>query len=226
MAARGSRPPPPLRGERKETDAPVRVEEFHGFLSEEECAHFIKLGQNAGMKPALLVGKDTGVDISNEDRTNTSAWLKHDVTEVTEAVTKRIADLVGLPLVNAEQIQLIYYKPNEYYRAHWDGWKMPANPDERNQEERIIKARYMDNQGGQRLVTCLVYLNQVEKGGGTQFVNLDRVVEPVPGKLLVFWNVYQGTNVLHPDSLHAGLPVKEGEKWAFNLWFREADARR
>ena len=204
----------------------VRVEEYQEFLSEEECAHFISLGQSTGMKRALLVGKDTGEDISNEDRTNTSAWLKHDTTDITTAVTSRIADLIGLPLENAEQIQLIYYKPNQYYRAHWDGWKIPVDPEDRNEEERIIKEKYMDNQGGQRLVTCLVYLNKVEKGGGTQFVNLKRIVEPLPGKLLVFWNVYKGTNVLHPDSLHAGLPVEAGEKWAFNLWFRERDARR
>ena len=51
----------------------------------------------------------------------------------------------------------------EFYKPHYDGWKMPENPEERSEEERIIKARYMDGQGGQRLVTCLVYLNRSEK---------------------------------------------------------------
>jgi len=30
-----------------------------------------------------------------------------------------------------------------------------------------------------------------------------------------------GTTKVHPDSLHAGRPVTKGEKFAFNLWFRE-----
>ena len=41
------------------------------------------------------------------------------------------------------------------------------------------------------------------------------------GKLLFFSNVEQNTHVLHQDSLHGGAPVIKGEKWAFNLWFRE-----
>ena len=38
----------------------------------------------------------------------------------------------------------------------------------------------------------------------------------------IFSNVYKDTNKLHPKSEHAGLPVIKGEKYAFNLWFREA----
>jgi tetratricopeptide (TPR) repeat protein len=36
---------------------------------------------------------------------------------------------------------------------------------------------------------------------------------------------YPGTNTRHPDTLHAGLPVLEGSKWAFNLWFHERPFR-
>ena len=43
------------------------------------------------------------------------------------------------------------------------------------------------------------------------------------GKLLVFSNVYENTNKRHENSEHAGMPVIEGEKWAFNLWLRERE---
>lgn len=229
MAEGKPKPPPPAprsTTRMSQEDEPVRVREYPNFLTQSEIEHFVEQGMAAGMKPALLVGKMNGVDIQDEARTNSSAWLSHSHTDVTESVVKRIANVVKLPLINAEQIQMIYYKPNEQYRAHFDGWKMPDDPNERSEEDRIIKERYMNGQGGQRLCTCLVYLNSVDKGGGTQFVNLDRVIQPEAGKLLCFWNVYEGTNKLHPDSLHAGLPVEAGEKWAFNLWFREKDARR
>ena len=38
---------------------------------------------------------------------------------------------------------------------------------------------------------------------------------------MVFDNCEAGTTGVHPQSLHAGMPVDEGEKWAANLWFRE-----
>ncbi len=65
----------------------------------------------------------------------------------------------------------------------------------------------------------------MKKGGHTEFPKLNISVPPEKGKLLVFHNCNAGTDVRHQLSLHAGRPVEEGEKWAFNLWFR-AEKRR
>ena len=71
----GKPKPPPPRSQKLQNE-PVRVIEYPNFLTQEECHHFIELGKETGMKPALLVGKTNGVDIQDEARTNTSAWLK------------------------------------------------------------------------------------------------------------------------------------------------------
>jgi prolyl 4-hydroxylase len=76
--------------------------------------------------------------------------------------------------------------------------------------------------GGQRLVTCLMYLNDVAVGGGTTFPKLNLEVSARKGSMLVFYNCYRDSTLRHPDSLHGGLPVQRDEKWACNLWFREA----
>ena len=55
----------------------------------------------------------------------------------------------------------------------------------------------------------------------TEFKDLNISVKPKKGSLLVWKNILPGTTKLHPDSLHAGRPVTKGEKYAFNLWFRE-----
>jgi hypothetical protein len=68
---------------------------------------------------------------------------------------------------------------------------------------------------------ALGYLNDVEEGGATEFRDLNISVKPKKGSLLVWKNVLPGTTKVHPDSLHAGRPVTKGEKFAFNLWFRE-----
>lgn len=204
-----------------------------GFLTPTECDHFKSLGMQHGMKPALLVGKTHGVDIKTNERTNVSCWLPHDTSAITLAVVTRIAALVGIPLEYAEQIQLIYYRENQFYMPHFDGWDMPDDVSQMTEEQRVIKARYMDPQGGQRMVTTLCYLNTVPAGGGgeTEFPNL-RVqtaqpaapqtpgtavplpptetlkVYPEAGKLVCFSNVHAGTNKLHPNSLHAGCSVR------------------
>ena len=71
------------------------------------------------------------------------------------------------------------------------------------------------------MITALVYLNDVEEGGHTSFANLKIDVAPDKKKLLVFHNCYPGTTKRHANSLHAGTPPTKGEKYAFNLWFRE-----
>ena len=78
----------------------------------------------------------------------------------------------------------------------------------------------------------MCYLNNVTKGGGTGFDSIeDRseplvveplVVEPKKGRMVVFQNVHADGS-LHLESRHAGLPVEDGEKWAFNLWIREKE---
>jgi prolyl 4-hydroxylase len=235
------------------------------FLSAQECEHFKELGIKHGMSRAKLVGNTTGVDTTSEARTNVSCWLQHNVTPITQQVVERIANFVGLPLDNAEQIQLIYYQASQYYMAHYDGWAQPG-PNEPEapigSEAHIVKERYMNGQGGQRMLTTLCYLNTLPgtvAGGETEFPNLRMLEQPTPvmpldpsqpmpppkvlkiypeaGKLVCFSNVYDGTNKLHPNSLHAGCPVNnvidpatgqtiQAEKWAFNLWFRENKARR
>jgi prolyl 4-hydroxylase len=71
-----------------------------------------------------------------------------------------------------------------------------------------------------RLVTIFCYLNDVEKGGYTQFPLLGLNVEPKAGRAVI-WQ-----NVLHsglPDArtVHAGTPVEEGIKYALNIWLCE-----
>jgi len=75
----------------------------------------------------------------------------------------------------------------------------------------------------------LVYLNEVEKGGETEFARLGFKVKPVKDAALVWWNVKKGeegekgeeNEVCADEVVHAGLEVKKGEKWAMNVWIRK-----
>lgn len=138
------------------------------------------------------------------------AWVAHDASPVAWSLVQRVAALVGLPSTHAENMQVIRYESGQQYRQHWD-----AYDHDTERGARVMK------DGGNRLITVLGYLNEVERGGQTEIVNPAIFVDPLPGRLLIFHNCYAGTATRHPDSLHAGLAVKAGTKWAFNLWFRE-----
>ncbi len=142
-------------------------------------------------------------------RTGNNCWIPHDASSAILALCKRISALVDLPLEHAESLQVVHYGPGHSYAPHYDAWDATTARGQR------CMAR-----GGQRLLTCLVYLNNVDAGGGTGFPKLDVEIVAKRGRLLVFDNCYADSSVRHPDTLHCGLPVLAGEKWVCNLWFR------
>lgn len=191
-------------GERVHDDPLVHV--FDDFMTPEECAHLRQLA-DPGLDRAVVSSDKEGV--TSDGRTNSVAWVRHETTPGARALALRVSKLVGLPLLNAESFQVIHYGPGQEYRAHYDAYDLDSDRGKR------CTAR-----GGQRLVTVLGYLSDVEVGGATGFPKLGIQVEARQGRLLVFHNCHPGTTDRHVDSLHGGLPVVAGEKWAFNLWYR------
>ncbi len=73
---------------------------------------------------------------------------------------------------------------------------------------------------GQRLRTVIAYLNVPGAGGETAFPLLGQTIKPQLGHVLRFDNV-DGDGRINENSLHAGLPVKQGLKWICTLWIRQ-----
>lgn len=184
-----------------------RVYTIADFLDGPECRHLIARAKTQEMKRATVSGDKDGV--ISDGRTNDVCWLDHADDPACKRIALKVAGLVGMPLSHAEKFQLIRYGVGAEYRPHFDAFDASTTAGQRNMKG-----------GGQRLITVLGYLNKVPKGGATDFPKLGISVPPEPGKLLVFHNCQPGTTERHPLSLHAGTPVLEGEKWAFNLWFR------
>lgn len=178
-------------------------------LSPIECAYLIELAKPHVKRAGVVL--DEGYKAS-EGRTGSNHWLKYDEDDVVQSIGKRIADIVGLPLANAESMQIIHYGPEQEYRPHFDAFNLSLPRGQR-------AAKW----GGQRLVTALVYLNKVQAGGATQFPKLGITVPATPGRMVIFHNTTHDISGPHPLSLHAGMPVEAGEKWAFNMWFRLQD---
>lgn len=190
-----------------------KIYTINNYLTDDECDHFIKISK-PNLKRAYV--SDTRQGTYSKGRTGSNHWLLHNYDEVTKRVGDRISSLIGIPLENAESYQVVHYDVSQKYDQHWDAYA-------KNESEKCLRCLKW---GGQRMVTALLYLNNVEEGGGTSFPNLNIVSRAEKGKLLIFYNCIPGTNDVHQNTLHAGMPVLKGEKFAVNLWFREISMKK
>lgn len=191
---------------RKIHDDPL-VYVFDDFAEPHEVDNIVEVSREKMQRAQVSFHHGGG---ESDGRTGSNCWVDLLHNKVIGGLSHRVSKLVGIPLQNAESLQVVHYGVTEQYEAHFDAWDWGSESGNR------CMAR-----GGQRLVTCLLYFNDVEEGGGTGFPELDIEVRAKKGRMLLFHNVYSGTNEKHKFSLHGGLPVKKGEKWACNFWFRE-----
>lgn len=185
-----------------------RIIVIKNFLSNEYCDHFVNLSKGK-LERALVSSEKEG--IISKGRSGSNCWINHNNDDITLSVANNISDIIEIPLSNTESYQIIYYDKTQEYFNHYDAWDF----------NEIEKSKRNLKKGGQRIFTALIYLNDVEEGGSTKFTKLNIDVKAEKGKLLIFENVYEDTNIRHYYSEHAGRPVIKGEKYAFNLWFRE-----
>lgn len=198
---------------RRDFDGGVRLNEeplihrWDDFLSADECARVI-----AAAAPTLGRSQVSGAarGVVSGGRTSSRSWVKHSHDAGVLAACSRIAGAIGLPLGHAEPLQVIHYAAGQEYRPHFDAYDLSTE-----------KGRLYCARGGQRLVTALAYLSEVEQGGETAFPRLGVAVRPRRGRLLVFYNCFPGTTRCDPRTYHQGCAPARGEKWAFNLWFHE-----
>lgn len=177
------------------------------FLTPTECQHIISIANNKGFEKSKVFGANER--LGELKRNSQTVWVVHNYDEAIHRIVQRISDLIGISLEYAESLQVVHYAENGKFDDHYDGWN-----------HNLLKYQCVKN-GGQRLITCMIYLNEPLEGGETRFTYKSIRIKPTTGRLLIFSNVIDGTNRLHPLSKHGGLPVIRGDKYVCNLWFRE-----
>lgn len=172
------------------------------FLSPEECTRLMP------MIDATAV-PSSAYDAKYESGYRTSYSGNLDPTDpLVKRIGRRIDDLLGIDAHFGESIQGQRYFPGQEFQPHMD-WYADNTP-------------YWDierDRGGQRCITAMIYLNQVEEGGATDFTNLSLSIEPKPGVLLI-WNNADHSGVPNPMTEHAGKPVVRGVKYVLTKWYR------
>lgn len=185
-----------------------RIALFDDVLSEAECAELIAASRGRLERSKVVASRQSG-EFIDDTRTSYGGYFNKNENPLVAKLQQRIAELVQWPLSHAEPLQILNYAIGGEYLPHFDYFE-PAKAGEPSPL----------THGGQRIATVVIYLNDVEAGGGTIFPRLNLETRPKKGSALYF--SYQLPNgEVDPLTLHGGSPVLRGEKWIATQWFRE-----
>lgn len=183
-------------------DPPVFT--VQNFFDPATCEKFLTLGPDGEETEASLrVDSATfGGGATASNRQSTTWFLRYDAA--TPLLTRVLKLLPDLQLEQCEEPQIVRYEMGDFFNWHED--KIPDT--------------LLEN-GGQRVATLLVYLNDVaESGGGaTTFQDLNLKVQPEKGKALLFFPAFSNGE---PDArtIHAGSPAFD-TKWIAQMWVHQ-----
>lgn len=169
------------------------------FITQRECAELIGYCEETSFRRSRVAQRRNEVVsevVQARFRNSTSALLTDRTHPILSQLYDRCAELENVRPDDIEDIQGVRYKRGQKFKPHFDGGvELP------------------------RLTTFLLYLNDNFVGGETYFPVLDHVVLPVAGTCLRFPSCDRVGRILW-QSEHGGLPVREGIKYALNIWVR------
>lgn len=185
-----------------------RIRAVEAFLPREVCDWVIAAARGR-LTPARVYSRDTGETVIEDGRSNSEFEFDLTDTDVVLAIVQeRIAVATGLPAHQMERPKALHYKTGQSFTRHFDFLDPAVEGQARDMAE-----------GGQRIATFLVYLNDGYEGGETEFPVAGLRHRGGVGDALYFANIDEASQ---PDrrTLHAGLAPTAGEKWLLSQFIR------
>lgn len=182
------------------------IHEIPNFVTDRICSSIIEYHKDQ-TKPSTtgidskFVGSKTGRE---------SETAKADLgLNIIQKIQHDLEVLTLLPQENQERPSIIKYNHDGFYLPHYDSF----NENDEDFEKKIVPS------GGQRIYTCLLYLNDDFLGGKTYFPRIKKRIVPETGKL-VWWNNTTEDGQRLDESLHSGEEVRLRNKWIMTVWIR------
>jgi hypothetical protein len=185
-----------------------RIAALPGLFTHDECIYVALKGLPL-LRPARVAAPD-GSSTVDPVRSNDAAkfgLLEADV--VVQSLDVRVAAALGHPAENGEGFALLRYAPGQQYLPHCD-WIDPRREATRADLERW----------GQRVATCVVYLNEGFEAGATEFPRLGLGFRGRIGDALA-WDNLRPDGAVDPLTLHAGRSPSGGVKFLLSKWMRD-----
>ena len=146
-----------------------RIALLGNVLSDEECDALVAYCEPRLVRSSVVADADGNVQV-HPNRTSRDVMLQRRETEIIARIEARLAALTQWPVERSEGLQVLRYGAGDEYRPHFD-WISSDLPGLRG---------HMAT-GGQRLAMFVLYLSQVESGGGTSFPSIGLQVMPKKG---------------------------------------------
>lgn len=158
------------------------------LLTTQECdALVLKARQPGVMQPSRTSG-----GLRPDRRLSVQARCQY---EETPAVQAKLGRLMGVPVSHLEALKLIHYPPGGFFESHHDAFTQPFDPETGISDWTCVAGGRYPN----RIMTTIVYLNDVVGGGGrTVFDTLGVSVQPKKGRALVFAPAYLPASAYKP----------------------------
>lgn len=178
------------------------------LMSPDECDALVRMSAEK-LQRSTIVDPATGQHLVIEDRKSAGTYFVINENPLIARLDRRIAEVMHWPVENGEGIQILNYQVGGEYKPHFDYF--PPND---------VGSAVAMKQGGQRVSTMVMYLNDVPEGGETVFPELQLAVTPRKGSA-VYFEYCNDFGEVDPKTLHAGTPVLRGEKWIATKWMRQ-----
>eukprot|EP01026_Neomeris_dumetosa_P079404 TRINITY_DN86746_c0_g1_i4.p1 TRINITY_DN86746_c0_g1~~TRINITY_DN86746_c0_g1_i4.p1 ORF type:complete len:349 (-),score=30.08 TRINITY_DN86746_c0_g1_i4:213-1193(-) len=187
------------------------------FLSDEECEYLVSYSKNK-LEDSIVIDNDTGAPQKSEVRTSKGTFIPYGFNKKIKEIEDRVAQVTMIPTAHQEAMQILHYENGQKYEPHHDYFHDPVNA--------------LPENGGQRIVTVLMYLSTPEEGGETVFPSAAQrvygdewstcarkgyAVKATKGDALMFYGLHPN-GTADPTSLHGSCPTTKGEKWSATKW--------
>ncbi|HYE86365.1 MAG TPA: 2OG-Fe(II) oxygenase [Vicinamibacterales bacterium] len=182
--------------------AGIELYVVEGVLTPRECDGLIAL-MATHLRPSTITVDDPDPHF----RTSKTCDLATIDAPLVREVDARLCALLQLAPALGEAIQGQRYDVGDQFKPHTDYF-------EAGELERFSTPTL-----GQRTWTVMVYLNEPEAGGATEFPLVRRRIQPRTGRAVI-WNNLLPDGRTNYKTLHAGRPVHAGFKAVITKWFR------
>jgi len=185
----------------------LQIYKIENYLGDADCDALMRL-IDSRLRPSAIDLDKYGTDI----RTSRTCDLDLLHQPLVAEVDAKIANTLRIPLAKSELMQGQRYDVGQQFKEHADFFE-PGTP---------VCAQFAGVLGN-RTWTFMIYLNDVDKGGGTCFPAIDMTFMPRKGSALA-WNNLNRDGTVNFNAIHAGRPVEAGHKVVITKWFREKAA--
>lgn len=175
------------------------------FLTPGECAEIAERVRET-LRPSTISAPSGAAGYDGSFRTSRTCDLD-DSDPAVARLNEKICAAIGFDKQLAEPTQGQHYEIGQVFKTHTDFFK----PYELE--------KFSSQALGQRTWTFMIYLNEPEGGGETEFPDLGMKVTPKLGRAVI-WNNLRDTGDGNDQTRHQSLPVTGGTKTIITKWFR------